>query len=165
MTKPPRKSDPSYPHTAQDIDTAFGALVYELVSFLRDGKDLLEGKTGDWQTEVLEAYLIHARVLITFLGANGRIESDDVTPGNFGVTWTWPSTPEAAEIEKQSKPINKHLAHLTRERTMVSGGAQWNPLTLIDLLIPIFNQFVAALKISDPKHARALEANIKVILG
>jgi hypothetical protein len=165
-----KKSDGAYPHTADQLQQAFTALVYELQSFLQGGVNLETMKAGRWQNEVLEAYLVHARVLMTFLGANKRILSDDVTPANFGVTWKWPSTPEAGEVEQQLEKINKHLAHLTWGRTSSGLPGQemsvsWSPISLVNLLVPIINQFIELLRSPHPDYAEALEANIKAILS
>ena len=113
-----RKSDTDYRHSASALDRAFLRSDNELDSFLKDGIAIGKDESNPWYNEILEAYLIHARVLISFLGG-GELNprATDITPGDFGVVWKWPTSPEAEEITRQYTLINKHLAHLAWERT------------------------------------------------
>jgi hypothetical protein len=154
-------------HTEEEIGRAFGHLHYELQTFLREGVDLLSGTAGPRGNEVLEAFLIHARVIATFLGAN-RFEKDDVTPMAFGVVWEWPTTPEGIEVTRQLRLINKHLAHLTWERTKkltpdLDVGIGWKPLVTIMALLPIVESFVSLLRFQYPDYADSMRASIETI--
>jgi hypothetical protein len=160
----PKKSDANFPHSAEALARAFASLDYEVDSFILDGLAIQANEIGQWHNEVLEAFLVHARVLVNFLGGGGPTMASDITPGNFGVDWSWPTTPDALEVERQYELINKNLAHLTWERTETE-ESQWIPWKLIYQLVPILRQFIEAWKIPHKQLAGAVERKLNLRLG
>jgi len=148
-------------HSDDELGIAFSALDYEIDAFLRDSAALRNGSRDHaWGNEILEAYLVHGRILASFLGATSP-HRDDITPKDFGIDWTWPSTAEAKVVVEHVKAINKHLAHLSWERAAHRDGVWWDLTELPRFLIPIFRDFVDELESVHPNYAAILRARVE----
>jgi len=71
----------------------------------------IERRDGDWTERNinLEAALLHARALIEFL-VRRTGQGDYMAPGDFGPDW---DTRAYADLARQLRPLNVHLAHLS----------------------------------------------------
>lgn len=150
----------------EGLRRAFTHLNYELMAFLADAQDLSTDAVGSWRTEVLEAFLVHARAIAYFLDVSGRYLPDDVTPRDFGVTWDRATVSKISgadnrlQLEAQMVLINKHLAHLTWDRARELPGVEWDYMRLPALLNPLVEAFVEALAGPHPTYAASLKARL-----
>ena len=146
--------------TGEELDLAFSHLDYELDAFLKDAIYLADGaRSTEWGNEILEAFLVHARVLAGFLGGMPQGERD-IRPCDFGVEWSRPTSPEARSLKDDVDAISEHLAHLTWARVKVEDAKQWEFLGVTAKLLPIFIEFLEMLDEVHPLYARSLRARI-----
>src|ERR1700683_933641 len=99
------------PSPMTDPDQAFPPLDYEISTFLDNGICLLHRRAGKLQNAVVEAYLVHVRLLAEFLGARGREPNRerDITPSAFGISWSLSEGSDADSIRDTVVLADKHL--------------------------------------------------------
>lgn len=96
-------------------------LIPKVLNRLRDLGPSEVSEIGELQVTsnaLLESQLLHVRQLTNFLiGTSERTRDDDVLRTDF--TTEWEPRPQSAvrELSGLIVPLNKHLAHLTRDRT------------------------------------------------
>lgn len=94
------------------------------------------------ENAVLEAFLVHARVVIDFLYTDPRKDKDDVVAQLFmpnGVDWKHERHPMSPLLLSAREGAHKLLAHLTFYR--ITADASWNVSEIYEGLRAAFLRF------------------------
>jgi hypothetical protein len=102
----------------------------------------IERREGDWTERNinLEAALLHARALIEFLVRRAG-QGDYMAPGDFGSDW---DTRAYADLARQLRPLNVHLAHLSWGR--LDPGVSQVSSTIVYDVLDAFRSFANVLE-------------------
>jgi len=123
-------------------------LHYEVSMFLTLTRAMATGVFGTSaiNNALLEAFTVHARVLLDFLFSEARYE-DDVVAGNFLAGQDWPTIRGTVSpiLDAVRKRVGKEVAHLTYARVTVTPDAkQWRFLDIAKDMESLVRCFVAA---------------------
>ena len=145
-----------------ELSEAIVHVQYEIRAFVEGAQYLLRHQNDERWIESLEADLLHARALLEFLGARGRHSDKDIAPADFGASWSWPSTSDAARLERVLDDIDKYLSHLSWARVAfgdpgVDAGVSWRPMDLVALMSPILRDVSRAIREVHPDFADRLD--------
>jgi len=95
----------------------------------------------------LEALLVHARVLIEFLVGRQR-PATDITPSTFH----W-EPGDTGDLGSYLPRIDKHLAHLTRERASLATSPPWPVDEMVAQIVGALRPFVTSLNDAGSPYA------------
>lgn len=99
-TKPPRT------RSADKIASGFTHVLFEVDEFFRDAHTLYGPRARIDYVPILEAYLVHARNLIAFVGPNDFWDDRDMMPSDFDVEWSGPKGTVGKRLVEARCPWN-----------------------------------------------------------
>jgi len=135
-------------HTKEELKGVSDHLFYEFLMFINMAEEMQSGKYIQGTTvmnALLEAFTIHARILLDFLYKT-KDRVDDVVAGDFfadeGI-WLRIRPKMPPNLENLSKRVGKEIAHLTFSRLRVT--PENKPWTFVDIardMIGVFDKFL-----------------------
>ena len=138
-----------YPSSIDADDRAVSHLCYEVCSLGELPRWISYYDRGNGplilKQACLEAFLVHARLLIEFLvgrrtRTGGRTrKASDIAPTDFVQTWE-PVVPE--NFDPWLDLADKHLSHLSRARSSQLDGVDWNTIEIAGSILDLFDSFV-----------------------
>jgi hypothetical protein len=134
---------------AADLEQfAKDAVTYEVTTMLGEvGHPNLHGSDPVLQVALIEAVLVHVRLLDEFHGQTGaNAHPNDVLASHFLPTWT----PTRTLSPPDRDAINAQLAHMSTQRT---SGYSWDLATLVTDACRMFVSFVDAVRVANPGRA------------
>ena len=142
----------SYP-LGSDRAADAGAYVYEVDMLLftlgRYLTELSDHGPGSREHDArLEAFLVHARVLISFFYPTGRRHDDDVVAEDFLHEPMDNTAPEALRLINHRVALDKRLSHLTQKRRQAHAG--YPVIEIAGDLLALHGVFTRRLSEADP---------------
>ena len=113
----------------------------ETYQWLEDNPEKPDG----WDTErnsILEAHLVHARVLINFFFPQSK-RDDDVLVADYIHEFNSMNNVNVDFLRTQAKDIGGKLVHLTlKPKPYLMSEKEWQILEIVKNLVPIINSFL-----------------------
>jgi hypothetical protein len=123
------------------------AVTYEVTTMVVEaGHPTLHGSDPILRIALLEAVLVHVRLLDDFHGQSGANYPNDITADDYLPTWS----PKRTLSQPARQAINAQLAHVSIHRIT---GYTWPVETLVADTCRTFVSFVDQLQASDPARA------------
>jgi hypothetical protein len=135
-------------HTKKELIGVSDHIFYELLMFVKMAQEMTSGKYPQGTTinnALIEAFTIHARILLDFLYGEKK-RPDDAVAGDFFPTQNdWfkirPSMP--SNLNSMNKRVGKEIAHLTYSRLKVTPDTKpWHFVDITKDMLKIFNKFL-----------------------
>lgn len=145
---------------------ARGAIFYEITTLAQQASVLLDRHLkrvphGVETNALIEAALIHLRLLDDFLGSNRQTEPPGSRPPDdvFACHWLPAWQPQSFLTAVERRDIHAHVAHLSARRAK----PEWLIVDMAQRCLAEFARFVAQLRVEFPTRASSFQPILDAI--